>query len=159
MAPPRHVDHSDYPPTQFVEQTLFCDSRVKFGQRHASTVIDRTEHRGSFLHTLTYEKIRCPIDNYPPAFAGGQSATVRNALGKYLIKSLAISDTSPSSAAPRSPAKPCTCTASRAASKGFNPCPNSAVVMPVSTSPLPPVAMPGLPVLLWACCRPSVTSV
>ena len=32
-------------------------------------------------------------------------------------------------------------------------------MIPVSTSPVPPVAMPGLPVVLCASCRPSVTSV
>ena len=48
---------------------------------------------------------------------------------------------------------------SRAASNGFRCWQTRAVISPVSTSPEPPVAMPGLPVALIACRAPSVTSV
>ena len=46
-----------------------------------------------------------------------------------------------------------------AANRGGTPCPSSAVRMPASTSPLPPVAMPALPVRLTNTRLPSVTMV
>ena len=55
--------------------------------------------------------------------------------------------------------QPCTCTPSRAASNGSSPWQSRAVMMPVSTSPEPPVAMPGLPVWLRLNRVPSVTTV
>ncbi len=68
------------------------------------------------------------------------------ACGKSPTRSRAIIPTGPRLAAARSPARPCTCAANRAASNGAKPWANSAAVTPVSTSPVPPVAMPGLPV-------------
>jgi len=47
-----------------------------------------------------------------------------------------------------SPAWPCVCTANIAASKASRPWAIRAVIIPVSTSPDPAVAMPGFPVLL-----------
>ena len=62
--------------------------------------------------------------------------------------SLATRLSSPSSLAARSPARPCRYIPSRQASACGSPLASSAVRMPVSTSPLPAVAMPAFPVEL-----------
>ena len=83
-------------------------------------------------------------------------ATRRNASGKYVIRSRAVRDTWPRSSAPKSPASPGICTPSWAASKASIPWQTRAVITPVSTSPDPPVAIPGLPVAFLVIRRPSV---
>ena len=70
--------------------------------------------------------------------------------GKYLIMSPAVRLSIPSSAAAMSPASPCTYIPMRQASFWLYPLARSAVIMPVSTSPLPAVAIPALPVELKA---------
>ena len=52
----------------------------------------------------------------------------------------------PISAAQMSPAAPCNHAPHAAASSGCNPCPKRLTMIPASTSPLPPTAIPGLPV-------------
>src|SRR5512146_2148877 len=53
-----------------------------------------------------------------------------------------------------SPAAPCRCTASSSASSVLSPCAMKAPIMPASTSPMPALLMPGLPVWL-RCSLPS----
>ena len=68
------------------------------------------------------------------------------ALGRYSTMSLAIKPSSDKSAAARSPARPWRYTPSRTATSGVYVWAKSERMMPVSTSPEPAVAMPGLPV-------------
>src|SRR5262245_58535183 len=70
----------------------------------------------------------------------GELTTPRNSA----TRSPAITPRSPARAA-RSPASACSSTPAAAASGGGTPPASSAATMPVSTSPLPAVAMPGLP--------------
>src|SRR5688500_15629927 len=60
--------------------------------------------------------------------------------------SVGSSATSPSSASARSPAVPCKYTASLQAASASSSWANQAPIMPVRRSPVPPVAMPALPV-------------
>ena len=62
--------------------------------------------------------------------------------------SLAIIDSIPNSCAATSPAFPCMNTPNKAASAGVYRCARSDNIIPVKTSPLPAVAIPGLPVEL-----------
>jgi len=61
-----------------------------------------------------------------------------------------VRHTSVRSAAARSPARPCTCVARTAASKGRSPCASSVPHMPANTSPVPAVAIPALPASVTA---------
>ena len=56
----------------------------------------------------------------------------------------------PFSAAARSPARPWSHTAQQQAANGSMPCASRLAVMPVRISPLPPFAMPSLPVVFTA---------
>src|SRR5206468_1725894 len=70
----------------------------------------------------------------------------RSAAGKDLKISRAMSGASPTSAAARSPARPCRYTPSLAAADTSIPWASRPTTRPVRTSPDPPVAIPGLPV-------------
>src|SRR5881398_1038682 len=73
----------------------------------------------------------------------------RKASGKALSRSVATSECSPTVSRATSPARPWRCTAARTASKirsGF--CAIKPAIIPVRMSPVPPVAIPGLPVVL-----------
>src|SRR5437667_397047 len=73
----------------------------------------------------------------------------RKASGKALSRSVATSECSPTVSRATSPARPWRCTATRTASKirsGF--CAIKPAIIPVRMSPVPPVAIPGLPVVL-----------
>src|ERR1039457_4052515 len=76
-----------------------------------------------------------------------QCAARRNASGRAASKSVATRECSPMVSAATSPASPCRYTAATAA-RGmlFGICAITPAVMPVRMSPVPPVAMPGLPV-------------
>ena len=63
--------------------------------------------------------------------------------------SVAVSPTGPTPFATQaSAAAPCSHTAVSSACWGTAPCANSVAMMPVSTSPIPALAMPGLPLAL-----------
>ena len=70
----------------------------------------------------------------------------RIAPGSASARSPARSPASPRTSAARSPASPWRYTAALSTSAGATPCARSPPAMPVSTSPVPPVAIPGLPV-------------
>ena len=59
------------------------------------------------------------------------------------MRSVAVSAVWPRFIAPWSPERPWAHAPNTAASNADIPCPTSAAITPVSTSPLPPVAMPG----------------
>ena len=73
------------------------------------------------------------------------------ASGKNLTISDAIMLSCPSFSAAKSPLLPWRYTATAAAISSLIPLAASAATIPASTSPLPPVARPGLPVLLIYC--------
>jgi len=68
------------------------------------------------------------------------------ASGRKSIISHADIPSSPLASLARSPASPCTNTPHLAASSDERPCPQKEAMIPVSTSPLPPVAIPAFPV-------------
>ena len=83
----------------------------------------------------------------------------RKISGRQSMMSLAVMLTCENRRAAASPAAPWIQVASRAASNVSSPCPMSAAKIPLSTSPEPAVAMPGLPVGLCHDRSPWVTSV
>ncbi len=106
------------------------------GQRPDSPVIGARTQRSSRLYKLT-------------GFFCTLSRVRWKASGRPRNKSVATSECSPTLSRMTSPAIPCRCTAARTASKAcFGFCAIMPATMPVRMSPVPPVAMPGLPVVL-----------
>ena len=104
--------------------------------------------------TLEHEVFACTLDctakpdavtvivRAPESIAGIRA--VVDASGSVSIRSEAVMAYSPRCAAQRSPARPWRCTPAQTAGRRGS-CPSIAARIPVSASPLPPFAMPGLP--------------
>src|SRR4029453_9374031 len=101
------------------------------------------------FHFQTASACQRPLttNHRSPPYSDGSGLLRRlSASPRFATTSVAVIATWPSSASARSPAAPCRNTASRQAASASRSWASHAAIMPVRTSPVPPVAIPALPV-------------
>ena len=92
------------------------------------------------------EKTRLPGKSSTFSYPITYSSNSKNSAGSSSTKSVGNIARCEYALAHRSPANPWRYTPLTAAFQGSTPCAQKAAIIPAKTSPLPPLAMPGLPV-------------